>query len=189
VVIPSGCVELQSGAWHHATDSRFQYEAVDDGGSLELSVFFTPAVDAGRPVRRFSRDGGLAWLVPAPDAGVDGGELLSDVRAAPVAQLALRRTPTGFVGVASAAADAGACPFPARIIACEPGALVLETIARQPRECAVVSDAGWQLQRLLKAGFDAGPGPSDTMRHDRPQDGGQGASNDGGSAATPPPAP
>ncbi|MDP3236401.1 MAG: hypothetical protein Q8N26_26660 [Myxococcales bacterium] len=189
MVIPFGCVELQSGAWHHATDSRFQYEAVDDGGSLELSVFFTPAVDAGRPVRRFSRDGGLAWLVPAPDAGVDGGELMSDAGPAPIAELALRRTPTGFVGVARAAADAGACPFPARIIACEPGALVLETIARQPRECAVVSDAGWQLQRLLKTGFDAGPGPSDTMRHDLPQDGGQGASNDGGSAATPPPAP
>ena len=187
VVIPSGCIELQSGAWHHATDSRFQYEAVDDGGSLALSVFFTPPVDAGRPVRRFSRDGGLAWLVPAPDAGIDGGEFTSDAGPAPIAQLVLRRTPTGFVGVASA--DAGPCAFPARIIACEPGALVLETIARQPRDCAVVSDAGWQLQRLLKTGFDAGAAPSDTMRHDLSHDGGPGASSDGGSAATPPPAP
>ena len=54
---------------------------------------------------------------------VDGGEFVRDAGPAPIAQLVLRRTPTGFVGVASA--DAGACAFPARIIACEPGALVL----------------------------------------------------------------
>ncbi len=186
VVIPRECADLQGGTWRHASDSRFRYEASDDGGSLALSVFFKPAVDGGRPARRFSRDGGLAWLVPAIDAGVGGGEEPIDGEPPPIAQLVLRRTPMGFVGVVSAD-DAGACAFPARIMTCEPGALVLETIARQPRDCSLARDAGWTSHRLLKAGFDAGE-PSDTMRHDLPDDGGRPASSDGQAPATPPPA-
>ena len=188
VVIPRECEALQGGTWRHAIDSRFRYEASDDGGALALWVFFTPALDEGRPARRFSRDGGLAWLVPALDAGVGGGESPIDGGRPPIAQLVLRRTPMGFVGVVNAD-DAGACAFPARIVTCEPGALVLETIARQPRDCSLARDAGWTSHRLLRAGFDAGE-PSDTMRHDLPDDdGGRPASIDGGARATPPPAP
>jgi len=175
VVVPSGCLDDQSGTFHHQTDGRFRYEGSDDGGSLTLSVFFVPVVDAGRPGRRFSRDGGLARLVVEADAGATGSDVSMDGGAPPLARISLRRTPTGFLGVVSTTADGG-CAFPSRIIACEPGALVLETIARQARDCPSATDAGWTLQRLMRTDFDAGTAPSDTMRHD-------------GSDATPPPAP
>lgn len=186
VVVPAGCLDEQHGPFHHETDGRFRYEAIDDGGSLTLSVFFVPVVDAGRPTRRFSRDGGLPWLVPAPDAGASEPDLSLDAGAMPLAQLNLRRTPTGFWGAVSAD---GGCAFPARVAACEPGALVLETLARQPRDCSAAPDAGWTVQRLVKTGFDAGTSASDTMRHDLSGDGGREPFADGGSGATPPPAP
>jgi len=182
IVVPEGCLADLSGALRHHADARYQYEATDDGGALLLSVFLLPEEDAGRSPRRFSRDGGLKWLLPPREAGVDGVAAPRDAGSAPLARLLLHRTPSGFVGT-TLTGDGGGCPFPTRVTACEPAALTLETVAWLSADCAVPGDAGVRPHRLLRVGFDAGAQapPSDTPRHDAAFDGGP----DGGAEASP----
>jgi hypothetical protein len=184
-VVPPGCFENQSGSWKHSSDSRFFYEAFDDGGVVALAVFSVPTVDAGRPVRRFSRDGGLPWLLSVGDSGVDH-ELVPDAGPAPIAHLLLQRTPLGFVGVATPGVD-GSCSFPTRVIACEPGTLTLETLARRLRDCSMERDAGWTVQMLQKRGFDAGMMGFDARSHELTLDSEKTRQADSGTGATQPP--
>lgn len=187
VRVPQGCLDDLSGVFLHPREPRYRYEASDapDAGLLVIRALVEPIVDAGRPVRRFSRDGGLPWLLRA-DAGPPAAPPL-DAGAVLLATLSLRRTPDGFVGVTLPDGADGGCTFPVRLSACAPGGVVLETPALT-LECAI-SDAGWTSHRLVREGFDAGAPPADagfdTPRHEPGMDAGTGT--DGG--ATPPPSP
>src|SRR4051794_7573450 len=46
VKLPPGCEANLSGGWVHAEDPTYQYEARDDGGTVELSLRH-PGIDAG----------------------------------------------------------------------------------------------------------------------------------------------
>lgn len=176
IVVPAGCEVDLSGPYVHTRDPRFRYLAADvpDGGALVLEVFVEPLVDAGRPPRRFSRDGGLPWLVRT-DAGAPPVSQ-QDAGGLAVAVLRLSRTPSGFLGTSTPLADAG-CAFPLRLTACHAGALVLESPAHLAPDCSPL-DAGWVRQLLLSP--DAG---LDTARHIGEEDGGLG---DGGDVSVPP---
>jgi hypothetical protein len=96
------CARDLSGIWFYVSDPTWQYDARDDGGTLELWV-----------TRRFPSDAGLTG---AGDAGA--------------ATIQLRRSSTGFVGEVRALGElpSGAtCPmtFPVRVSACESGGLTL----------------------------------------------------------------
>jgi hypothetical protein len=123
--VPAGCLGDLSGAWVHATDPSYRYDATDDGGTLTLVVSRFFAVDAGFRPRQFRLDAG------APDAGPldaghsdagrppadgglvdDGGPAASSpddagvADAGPVTVLViLERTTHGFVGETRASLD------------------------------------------------------------------------------------
>ncbi len=129
VVVPEGCLDDLSGHWRHDEPS-WQYDAVDDGGTLTMTVtrFFTP--DAGPSWRKFGRprDGG-----PLTDAGPpsDAGTPL-DVGPRTVATVTLNRTPRGFVGEANATVThpvGRACPgrWKTEITSCRDGGLWLRS--------------------------------------------------------------
>lgn len=165
--MPEGCLADLSGAYVHDFTEHFHYLATDSDAGLVLLAFHDEPIDAGKMPRRFSRgrDGGLPWLVSAPDAGAES-PADNDAGPAPRAVLQFARTPSGFVG-ATVAFDGG-CRFPAVITACGP-ALVLETPMGLGADCAPL-DAGWSRQTLRRLGLDAG---SDTLRHEAPSDGGE----------------
>jgi hypothetical protein len=97
--IPQGCAAELSGTWVHQDDPSFRYLGRDDGKTLLLVV------------ERLRADGGTS-----------GG---------PEGRIHLERTPQGFVGVTRAEvyANGRTClaEFPTEVVACEEGALRLET--------------------------------------------------------------
>lgn len=124
------------------------YEAVDDGGTLTLTV--SRQVDAGYRPRRFRRDGGsdggneldAAVVLWAADSGIDGGvgrmdggELadasVEEPRGADLGPVVvLERTPHGFVGEVRALLPHPAgrrceAHFRAEVLECRDGGLVL----------------------------------------------------------------
>lgn len=133
----------------HARDERYHYEANDDGGVLVLDVFVEMRVDAGRPRRRFGRDGGLPWLLTV-DGGSEGASAIPTERRV---TLTFLRTTNGFVGQVDS--DAG-CRFPAEVVACTADALEIHS----PAACAF-DDAGVRRETLRRLGLDAG---SDTAQ-------------------------
>lgn len=82
-----------TGHYLHA-DATFQYDAIDDGGTLTLLVSHTFTPDAGPRYRLFG--------TPRSDAGMslDAGQ--PPVTPAPAAIVTLQRTPAGFIGDAVA---------------------------------------------------------------------------------------
>jgi hypothetical protein len=181
VVVPAGCEVDLSGRYVHARDARFRYLATDtaDGGALLLEVFFEEPVDAGRPPRRFSRDGGLPWLVRT-DAGA-AIPMPADAGPAPVTLLRLARTPAGFVG-ASAPLPDGGCAFPARLAACRADGLVLEAPPALGPDCAPL-DGGWSAQVLHRLAAPFPDGGLDTAHHIGED---AGPAGDGGDVTAPP---
>jgi hypothetical protein len=154
--VPEGCLANASGAYRPATTSPLRYEASDDGGTLVMVAFSDP-VDAGRPARRFSRDGGLPWLVKTRPA--DGPT--NDGAPTPQATLVATRTPDGFLGTVtvSAGPDAGCVPtFAARVVACGDDGLTLETMpnARFDSSCRPLDGGATMRQRLQRVERDAG---------------------------------
>ena len=97
--VPEGCLDNLSGHWVHV-DSSYQYDAVDDGGTLTLFAWhrFTP--DAGPRYRLFTKprwgDGGADQL--------DAGSKVDDAGFAqsPSSVVTLIRSPSGFAGEAVA---------------------------------------------------------------------------------------
>lgn len=174
--MPAGCEGDLSGRYLHAFDPRFRYLALDssDGGRLSVQVLLAHPSDAGRPPRRFSRDGGLPWLVDAGTTTVGSSPEAPTV----VAVLDLSRTPAGFVGT-SRSPDSG-CAFPVRLSACRPEALVLLSPAQLSVDCAPL-DAGWREQVLRR--FPSGDGGFDTAHQAGDADGGD---EDGGDVTVPP---
>lgn len=180
VSIPEGCAADTSGRFVLASDPRYRYELRDDldAGRVEAIVVRDEASDAGPAPRRFTRDGGLPWLVKRADTG-DASDRPSapDAGQAPLAVITFERTARGFHG-RSAPPDGG-CGFPARIIECRPEGLVVRTAARRSADCTTLEDAGLRDFMLLRpdAGWsDAG---LDTPR--QATDGGV----DGGAHSTP----
>jgi hypothetical protein len=98
VNVPAGCLEDLSGPWVH-DDSRWLYDATDDGGTLTLVVTHRFVPDAGRSYRRFTspttHDGGLS--LDAGQPALDAGPLVAP---SPNAVVTLFRTPMGFTGEA-----------------------------------------------------------------------------------------
>ncbi|MBL8917860.1 MAG: hypothetical protein JNJ54_03295 [Myxococcaceae bacterium] len=175
IVVPAGCEGDLSGRYLHAHDPRFRYLALDssDGGPLLIEVTLEQPLDAGRAPRRFSRDGGLPWLV-------DAGVVSSPPQAAPalVAVLDLTRTAVGFGGTARP--PDGGCAFPVRVSACRPEALILVTPAQLGADCAL-TDAGWGEQVLYP--IPSRDGGFDTARQMADPDAG---AEDGGRVTVPP---
>lgn len=99
VHVPEGCLQDLSGHWVHS-DSSYQYDAFDDGGTLTLLGWhrFTP--DAGPRYRQFAKP---LWR----DAGADqpdAGQAFWDAGfpPSPGSVVTLFRTPAGFAGEAVA---------------------------------------------------------------------------------------
>ena len=151
-MIPPGCEADLSGAWVHADDARWRYDALDDGGTLTFFVA-PPPLDAGVVFRKFGhRDAGLA------DAGVADAGLH--------ATITLTRGPAGFVGDVQAVvsvAPSAQCPvrWPTTLVSCTDG-LTLETVAASevlPDCTQPPADAGPPTRhRLIRpdAGLDGG---------------------------------
>ena len=101
VVVPAGCLDDLSGQWAHQ-DAPFQYDAIDDGGTLTLLVSRPFVPDGGPRWRQFvkprliSADGG------ASESAAARGPVDAGAPRAPVAVVTLQRTPGGFVGEAVA---------------------------------------------------------------------------------------
>lgn len=76
IAVPEGCLELQGGAWVHATDPSFRYLGDDDGGTLTLAVERRFVPDAGFVPRRFRVDAGSGEV-----ARLDGGRARPDAGA------------------------------------------------------------------------------------------------------------
>ena len=123
--VPAGCLADLSGHWVH-DDSAWRYDAVDDGGTLSLTVFhqFTP--DAGPRWRQFTRpkDGGTA-VAKLLDAG-------QAVSASPAAFVILNRTSAGFIGesIAMVSHPVGrTCEarFKTEVLSCGDGGLTLRS--------------------------------------------------------------
>lgn len=127
VVVPAGCLELQSGAWVHAEDPTWRYQAEDDGGALTLIVHHRVVLDAGFSPRRFR----------VQDAGLDAGPPTTDEDAGtqdelPSARVELFRTDAGFLGstltrFTHPAGTTCDVAFPTRVLGCGDGGLTLET--------------------------------------------------------------
>lgn len=169
--VPDGCLALQGGEFVSAPDSRLRALADDDGGVLSLTVTASDPVDAGRPPRRFGRDGGLPWLVQP-----DGGPAAPVESTRRLGRFVLTRGPGGFLGSFVPSPEPACGPFPAAVVACAPDALELESPLQRASSCEV-PDGGWGRLRLLRwppgdAGLDARP---DTLRE-----------ADGGAAAVAP---
>lgn len=99
VHVPEGCLANLSGHWVHS-DSSYQYDAFDDGGTLSLFGWhrFTP--DAGPHYRQFAKPHWRDAGAEQPDAGpavTDAGFPQS-----PTSVVTLLRTPAGFAGEAVA---------------------------------------------------------------------------------------
>ena len=156
--VPDGCGVDLGGTWTVGAGGGLRYEAIDDGGTVRFLAFLEPPFDAGPALRRFSRDGGLPWLVR--DAGA--GE-----RPGPRATLVLERTASGFSGLSSAVGeeplgDAGCRPaFPVRVVACGPGGLELEALvsARIDADCRRLDGGVVQRQVLRRPGGGADERP------------------------------
>ncbi len=123
--VPEGCLADLSGRWVH-DDSSWQYDALDDGGTLSLTVFHQLTPDAGPRWRQFTRpkDGGTA-VGKLLDAGLA-------VAASPAAFVILNRTPAGFIGesVAMVAHPVGrTCEarFKTEVLSCGDGGLTLRS--------------------------------------------------------------
>lgn len=125
VAVPDGCLEDLSGDWVHADDPSFRYRGDDDGGTLVLTVTRVEARGARFTPRRF-RDAG----VEASDAGEPQAAAPdTDPPRVPV-QVVLTRTAHGFSGQTRVTVQhpvAGPCTatFPAEVVACGDGGLVL----------------------------------------------------------------
>jgi hypothetical protein len=149
--VPPGCLNDLSGAWVHADDHSWRYDATDDGGSLHLVVSRTDApLDAGFRPRRFrpeldaGHDAGPGDAGAARDAGpaADAGLSLSSEPAdagAPsnLVQIVLERTPSGFLGntIATLAHPAGrSCEvrFRTEVVSCDDAGLTLSTQSATP---------------------------------------------------------
>ena len=123
--VPEGCLELQTGAWVHANDATWTYDAEDDGGQLTLRSLHVVVRDAGFSPRTFRRDAGVTL-----DAGVvDAGEEI--VSSLPSPSVLLQRTDAGFVGETLATfrhPTGRLCEvrFPTRVLSCD-GGLWLES--------------------------------------------------------------
>jgi hypothetical protein len=155
--VPEGCLANASGAYRPTTTSPLRYEASDDGGTLVMVAFSDTPVDAGRPGRRFSRDGGLPWLVKTQTPQVPA----IAPPPSPLATLVVTRTPDGFVGAVTVGAgpDAGCVPtFAARVVACSDEGLTLETMpsARFDSSCRPLDGGAMARQVLQRLGRDAG---------------------------------
>ncbi|MDX2013955.1 MAG: hypothetical protein SFW67_27405 [Myxococcaceae bacterium] len=151
LLVPDGCLANLSGRWRPDRGLGVDYEAIDDGGVVELVARLAPTDTQAPAPRRFSRDGGLAWLVR--DAGAPPSD--SPERPGPSATLVLTRSSTGFEGVvASRRSQRSACTpqFPARVVACADDRLELETImsARFDAECRRLDGGAWTAQTLLR---------------------------------------
>lgn len=125
VAVPEGCLADLSGDWVHAGDPSFQYRGDDDGGTLVLTVTRVDAPQARFTPRRF-RDAGL----DAPDGGAPGAAALDAGPARVPVQLVLTRTANGFRGQTRVTVQhpvAGSCTaaFPAEVVGCRDGGLVL----------------------------------------------------------------
>jgi hypothetical protein len=138
VQVPPGCEADQSGVYRHAEDPSFHYLGRDDGGSLVLQLE-RPQEDGGPPAAR-----ALAPIV------------------------ALQRTPHGFSGATQTQAFVGTRPcevaFPAQVIACSDGGLVLRAAARASLDESCKPPPGpatwpWVDHHLLRE-RDAPPAPS-----------------------------
>jgi hypothetical protein len=122
------CPTDLSGAWGHAEDDGFRYQARDDGGVLVLEVRRTPS------------DGGLE----------------------PRAELVLHRSAAGFVGAVSVprpSADGGCVArFPAEVVSCADGGLVVATVARLRVDgaCQPIGNPERRVHRLVRLAPDAG---------------------------------
>lgn len=115
-----------------------------------LVTTLAPPPDAGVR-RRFSRDGGLPWLLTRADAGETAP--VTTVEPRELAHTTLLRTPTGFVGQTLRTADGG-CAFVTVLAACDEGALTLETEARRGPQCSDLPDAS--VVRVVLRRPDAG---------------------------------
>lgn len=162
VVVPEGCLEVQSGTWLHSADQTWRYEADDDGGALTFLVHHRVVVDAGFSPRKFRKpDGGVdAGLPPAlEDAGATANEL-------PTARIELNRTDAGFVGFTFTRfthPSGRACDvqFATKVLSCADGGLILEAeeslalgdACQPPARPAEVSRRQHHLRRL---GIDGG---------------------------------
>jgi hypothetical protein len=123
------CRDDLSGLWRQAGEDGFRYQATDDGGVLLLEA---------------RRDPG------------DGGAVSS-------ASLFLQRSLGGFVGAVGAprlSADGGCVAlFPAEVVSCADGGLVLATVDRMRVDaaCRPVAPGARTLHRLERVVSDAGP--------------------------------
>ncbi|MCU0702216.1 MAG: hypothetical protein MUC96_37440 [Myxococcaceae bacterium] len=152
LLVPDGCLTDLSGLWQTEHESPVHYEAVDDGGVVELVATFAPTDAGALAPRRFSRDGGLAWLVPDAGSPATSPAALQ----APRVTLVLTRSETGFEGVAaSTQAPQASCrpEFPARVVACTRERLELETLlsARFDAACRRLDGGAWKAQTLVRS--------------------------------------
>jgi hypothetical protein len=127
VSIPAGCAADLSGRWEHAVAPGFRYRAIDDGGTVTLTVERVEVPDAGFRPRRL-RDAGA----PGPEPlAADAGQALIDAGAPPPrVELVLTRSPAGFSGQARLTVrhpEGRECTaaFPAEVVACGDGGLVI----------------------------------------------------------------
>lgn len=168
--VPEGCLELQAGAWVHADDATWTYDAEDDGGQLTLRSLHVVVRDAGFSPRTFRRDAGVTRDAgPTPDAGtVDAGDEGGSSLTGP--SVVLQRTDAGFVGETLATfrhPTGRLCEvrFPTRLLSCD-GGLWLES-----HDSAAVGDGcqapanpaapGVRQHHLLRSGNSA---PNDAGR-------------------------
>ncbi len=169
VQVPPGCLDDLSGAWEHADDPSWTYQAIDDGGEWTLEAQRRP-LDGGPPRRRFSRDGGLPWVSGPADAG-DGASMGRSAPPAPQPRLSLLRTPDGFRGVSAFTAfghDAGCVvEDPVQVTSCEGGRVQLEAVItlRLGRGCARVDGGALGTTQVLRRVTGSrDDGPDDTSR-------------------------
>lgn len=157
VQIPPGCERELGGEYLQRTLPGARWLATDDldAGRLELVTRFDDRRDAGPAPRRFSRDGGLPWLVK----GVDGGLRREDAPIEEPKQVrtTLVRTARGFVGNTQRAADGG-CAFAIALVECRDDGVELETDAAKGPGCVDRPDAGRVRLSLRRA--NGAPSPS-----------------------------
>lgn len=148
VSVPEGCLEPLGGAWVHAIDQTYSYDAEDDGGTLVLRATHLAKPDAGFTPRKFRRgpepvlldaaeaaqaflvrDGGAADDAGIADAGFepDAGQVYR-----PEIRVELTRSARGFTGFTLAPllhASGRTCEgrFATRVVSCADGGLVLES--------------------------------------------------------------
>ncbi|XXF76595.1 hypothetical protein P2318_26575 [Myxococcaceae bacterium GXIMD 01537] len=118
VRVPPGCERSQAGAYHHAENPTYRYLATDDGSTLSLTAYQSPA------------DGGTG----TPDAGT--------------ATIVLARTPDGFIGETHGtgfSTTGTPCPvtFPTEVTKCGAEGLTLRSAASTviAEDCRATSGA------------------------------------------------